>query len=210
MRDEATLSNVRRTYARWARFYDPTHRILPLRRLALDALGLRPGDRVLEVACGTGLNLERLRSAVGPEGTVVGIDLSPDMLRVAARMIERQGWQNVSLRETDAARLPFDDALFDAVLCTYALNVIPDHVAAIQEMKRVLRIGGRFAILDTDMRRMRPTRLNLPCAMRMGRDLAADVRRVFPDARLMRRWAGRFLVLTGTRQSGSPLAPNRR
>ena len=106
-----TLDTVRRTFTAWAPFYDATHAWpLPLRREARLALGVQRGDRVLDVACGTGLNFSHLRELVGEEGYVLGVDVTPAMLDIARQRIARRGWKNVEVREVDAAQLPFPDA----------------------------------------------------------------------------------------------------
>ncbi len=97
----------------------------------------------LEVAIGTGLNLPHY-----PEDlTLTGIDLSPDMLTIAATRAERLD-RAVALLEADAQDLPFLDDSFDTVVCTYALCSVPDDVLAMGEMSRVLRLGGRLILVD--------------------------------------------------------------
>jgi ubiquinone/menaquinone biosynthesis C-methylase UbiE len=100
------------------------------------------GD-VLEVAVGTGLNLPEYAL----DTRVTGIDLSPEMLEIARRRISLSAHE-VDLRIGDAQDLPFDDASFDAVVCTYSLCNIPDPAVAIAEMHRVLRPGGRLVLVD--------------------------------------------------------------
>ena len=100
------------------------------------------GD-VLEVAVGSGLNLPYY----GDGQAVVGIDLSTAMLDLA-RGRAREVGRDVGLREGDAHHLPFDDASFDAVVCTYSLCNIPDIDRALSEMQRVLRPGGRLVLVD--------------------------------------------------------------
>jgi len=87
----------------------------------------KPGERVLDIACGTGLAFSRHRSGIGPSGRVVGVDLTPAMLDVAKRRIQRHGWENVEVREADAASLPFESASFDKALCCSALSIIPSY-----------------------------------------------------------------------------------
>lgn len=100
------------------------------------------GD-VLEIAVGTGLNLPFY-----PEGVrLTGVELSPNMLAVARERAADLG-VDADLREADAEALPFDDESFDTVVCTLSLCAIPDHAAAIAEMARVLRPGGRVLLLD--------------------------------------------------------------
>jgi ubiquinone/menaquinone biosynthesis C-methylase UbiE len=106
-------------------------------------LGQRARGRVLEVAVGTGRSLPFYPADV----TITGIELSPAMLAIArqrAVTLDREA----DLREGDAENLPFDDAAFDTVLCALALCTIPSPVAALGEMRRVLRPGGRLLLLD--------------------------------------------------------------
>lgn len=124
----------------------------PGRRQAIKGLRLTPGMRVLDVGCGTGLNLQYVLPAVGAAGEVVGVDTSEPMLRQARRRIRRHGWSNVTLVKGDAARL---EALvtgqFDAVLFTYSLSVIGDWRHAWQQAWALLRAGGRIAVVDTSL-----------------------------------------------------------
>ena len=144
-----------RRYSAGARFYDvlslerPVYR--PGRVAGIAALRLRPGDRVLDVGCGTGLNLPLLREAVGADGSVVGVDASTAMLRQANDRIRRAGWSNVTVLEGDAARLRAPGPV-DAVLFTYSLSVIGDWRGAWAQAMAVLRPGGRVAVVDLALR----------------------------------------------------------
>lgn len=106
-------------------------------------LGERAHGRVLEVAIGTGRNLPHYP----PEATVTGIELSPAMLAIARQRAADLS-RNAVLQEGDAEHLPFGDASFDTVVCALSLCTIPNPVAAIGEMKRVLVPGGRLLLLD--------------------------------------------------------------
>lgn len=100
------------------------------------------GD-TLEVAIGTGLNLPHYPAEV----RLMGLDLSPEMLELARSRAAQLG-RTVELKEGDAQELPFHDASFDTVVCTYSLCNVPDETRAISEMKRVLRPAGRLILVD--------------------------------------------------------------
>jgi SAM-dependent methyltransferase len=106
-----------------------------------DASGMKAGDNVLDVGCGTGVLARAALGRVGPEGRVTGLDLNEGMLTVAARTEPKIAW-----RPGDATKLPFGDASFDVVVSQFALMYFPDRVAALREMWRTLTAGGRLAV----------------------------------------------------------------
>jgi SAM-dependent methyltransferase len=106
-----------------------------------DAAGIRSGDSVLDVGCGTGALAREALRRVGREGQVVGLDLNEGMLAVAARTEPKIEW-----RQGDAASLPFEDASFDVVVSQFALMYFPERVTSLSEMWRTLASGGRLAI----------------------------------------------------------------
>ncbi len=191
------LEEVRKIFNDWAPVYNPTHGwTLPKRRVARLALGLRPGDRVLDVACGTGLNFPHLRELVGARGQVVGIDLSPGMLDIARRLIATRGWKNVDTHEADAAQLPFPDESFDKVICSFALNIIPDYGRAIGEVKRVLVPGGRFVSLEMHLGIHSLAHI---CAVDIRHDTLGGLREVFGDVQVSHYWLGTISIATATK-----------
>ena len=99
------------------------------------------GDRVLDIACGTGVVTRHCADLAGAEGSVTGLDLNDAMLAVARRVRPEIDW-----RQGDAADLPFDDGAFDAVTCQFGLMFMPDRPKALSEMWRVLAPGGRLAV----------------------------------------------------------------
>ena len=102
---------------------------------------IRRGDHVLDVACGTGVLARAAARQVGPDGAVTGLDINDGMLAVARRMAPLIEW-----RQGRAEELPFADHRFDAVVSQFALMFFEDRIAALREMIRVLRPGGRLAV----------------------------------------------------------------
>jgi len=137
---------VERVYERLASVYDLTFgpTLHPGRLQARDRMVIEPGDRILEVGVGTGINASLYPSHCH----ITGIDLSTSMLDKARERVARQGLPNVRLLEMDAANLTFADDSFDIVYAPYLVSVVPDPVLVVREMRRVCRPGGRIIILN--------------------------------------------------------------
>jgi SAM-dependent methyltransferase len=118
----------------------------PWAPVVVGAARLRPGGRVLDVACGTGAVAREAARCLGVRGAVVGLDNNPAMLAVA-RSVPVSPGPPVEWREADAMSMPFADASFDVVLCQLGLQYFPDRRAALREMYRVLVPGGRVVLL---------------------------------------------------------------
>jgi SAM-dependent methyltransferase len=110
-------------------------------RRVVDAAQVRSGDRVLDIGCGTGVLARAAAEQVAAESQVTGLDLNQGMLAVARRLQPQVDW-----RQGDARTLPFADASYDVVMSQFALMYFSDRIAALKEMVRVLRPGGRLAI----------------------------------------------------------------
>lgn len=116
----------------------------PLAAELIERAALRPGERVLDVACGTGVVTRLAAERVGAAGTVTGVDMNPGMLAVA-RSITTPG-MSIEWYEATAEALPLPDEAFDVVLCQISLQLFEDRLAALRDMWRVLRPGGRVVL----------------------------------------------------------------
>jgi SAM-dependent methyltransferase len=118
----------------------------PWAQVVVDFADLQSGSRVLDVACGTGVVARLAAERVGERGAVVAVDLNPGMLALAGSLPAPRG-ATVEWRQADALELPLADQAFDAVLCQLGLQFFADRVAALREMCRVLRPGGRVVVM---------------------------------------------------------------
>lgn len=150
-----TQNQIVTLYRRRAGWYDFSANLYYLigfrethyRKATVAALGLKPGDVVVEIGCGTGLNFGHLQSAVGESGRVIGVDLTDAMLAQARQRIARNGWRNVTLVQCDAAAYEFPRDVH-GVLSTFALTLVPEYETVIAHAGAALTPGGRLAVLD--------------------------------------------------------------
>ena len=166
--------------------------VLRRRQLVREALCARLGDQILDVGCGPGFYVAELLDEVGPAGSVVGLDPSPQMLAIAARRCHAHA--NVAFREAEATSLQVDDGSFDAALCIPVLEYVPRVARALSEIHRALRPGGRLVLWDIDW-----TTLSWHSSdpTRMGRVLQAwDAHLVHPTLCFDRIMVGGHLFTT--------------
>lgn len=118
----------------------------PYRAQAIKLLKLDSNSKVLDVACGTGLNFSLIQKYLKSQGLLTGIDLSNKTLKLAQKRITENKWKNIELVQTDAANFKGEN-LYDAVLCTFAIEIIPTYRETLDMMCRVVKPGGRIAII---------------------------------------------------------------
>lgn len=146
---------VRDMYQLGAQHYDFTtvlFRLIGLRMkayrlLAIKKLSLQRGHFVLELGCGTGLNFPFIMEQIGPEGKMIGVDLTQGMLDVARKRVERFGWKNVELIQSDIAAYDFPERV-NGVLATGLFGYIPEYDRVIKAVSLSLVPGGHMVILD--------------------------------------------------------------
>ncbi len=148
---------IRRAYDLHSRYY--SWLVAPLEReprmRGLEAAGIRPDERVLEVAVGPGLAFVEVLKRVYRSNVVEGVDLSPRMLEATRRRALSAGFRHFRLQKADARALPFPDATFDVLLNSYMLDLIPldDLPVILAEYRRVLKPGGRLVLVNMSKER---------------------------------------------------------
>lgn len=152
----------------------------------MDELDLRPGDAVLDAGCGTGRALPPLRAAVGPTGTVLGADLTPEMLEQAVGAGRGSAEGIATLLLADVGRLPVRDGALDAVFGAGLISHLAEPVAGLRELARAVRPGGRLALFHPIGR--------AALAARHGRQITPDDLRAEPQLRPVLAEAGWRLV----------------
>ena len=148
-------------YQKQAKDYDQSgiHGLDAFRGEAVKRLALKRGDLVVDIGCGTGLNFPWLQEAVGPQGRIIGVDLTDAMLEQARLRVAKAGWKNVELVQADAASYEFP-AQVNGILSTFALTFIPQAQLVIQNGCRALAPFGRWVVLDMAWPRARPVWLH--------------------------------------------------
>lgn len=121
---------------------------------------LRPGEVVVDLGCGGGLDIFLASPKVGPEGRAIGIDMTPEMIERARRNAEKGGFTNVEFHLANIDKLPLPDNSVDCVISNCVINLAPDKQAVFREIARVLKPGGRLAVSDIALKKELPSEVS--------------------------------------------------
>jgi demethylmenaquinone methyltransferase/2-methoxy-6-polyprenyl-1,4-benzoquinol methylase len=176
------------------------------RKIAVGMLNLVPGMRVLDIACGTGLNFNVIENHIGEHGELVGIDLAWKMLDNALRRCGKNDWNNVRLvHESIVDYKP--RTRFDAAVCTLAMEIVPDYKEAVDNIFRLLKPHGRFAMIGVKTSRDFPfSILNLPfkwlCTVGkfdLSKNVASYIKSKYSDVEYREFWGGFCYVISASK-----------
>ncbi|MET3948328.1 ubiquinone/menaquinone biosynthesis C-methylase UbiE [Arthrobacter sp. UYCu512] len=153
--ENSRITSIIRTYRKRAARYDFTANLYYLfgyrewkyRRLAVEPLDLQPGDKVLELGCGTGLNFSFFQQYIGAAGQIIGVDITDAMLQQAQKRVTDHKWTNVTLIQHDAATFQSPTEA-NAGFSSYALSIFPETEQALRNIVNSLAPGGRLVLLE--------------------------------------------------------------
>jgi ubiquinone/menaquinone biosynthesis C-methylase UbiE len=158
MDQEAAIAKVTTTFNSAADYFDAPALSFWSRfgQRTIDRLELQSGDRVLDVCCGSGASAIPAAVRVGATGSVLGVDLAESLLELARQKSQQQGLENLELRCGDFTNLNLPSDSFDAIVCIFGIFFVPDMEAAVAELWRMLRPGGKLAITSWGARVFEP------------------------------------------------------
>lgn len=176
-----------------------------LRERLISQLNLKATATVLDLACGNGPNFEFVEKYIGKRGHLYGFDYSYQMLYSAKKRAEQHSWENIYLKQGDAAELPYNDGSFDAILSTLGISAIPEFKAALDQSYRVLREGGKMGILDAQLFEGKWRIFNLPikiiysigAAWDYTKNIIGEFKNRFKNVHLEKYNAGTMYILIG-------------
>jgi len=186
-----TLKNVEESYSYYAKSpliynFFSTISLLNPRKKAINKLNLKPGYKVLDIACGTGLNFKLIERLIGKKGEITAIDYTEDMLKIAKKLIKKKSYNNIKLIRADAANIKLPKNSFDAIISTLGFSSIPTHKAALKNAVTSLKKGKKLVMLEGKLFNLKPLNLIMPLlrwnkSWDKNKNIIKDVRELFPD-----------------------------
>lgn len=163
------LERSESVWNRWSDWYGLSEQDFePLREALIAQLNLEPGDEVLDIGCGPGVNFGPIREAIGGEGRLVAVDYSPEMVAKAEARVADHGWENVTVERANATTADLGGP-YDAAVATLSLSVMPDVARAVENVHGALDPGGSLAVLDLQPVQSGPARVCNPLLWRFLR-----------------------------------------
>ncbi len=160
-----------------------------LRKRAIGKLNLKQGYKVLDIACGTGLNFRHIEKVIGKKGEIVAVDYTKEMLKQAEKLVKKNNYHNIKLIKEDAAKIKLPKTYFDAVISTLGFSSIPDHKAALKNAVNSLKKGKKLVMLEGKLFTFRPLNMLMPIlrwnkSWDKNKDLIKDVKELFPKKKI--------------------------
>lgn len=156
-----------------------------LRKKAIRKLGLKQGYKVLDIACGTGLNFRHIERIIGKKGSITAIDYTKEMLSHAEKLVKKNRWDNIELIKADAAKIKLPKNHFDAIISTLGFSSIPDHKKALITAVNSLKKGKKLVMLEGKLFSFKTLNILMPMlrwskSWDKGKNLIKDVKELFP------------------------------
>ena len=163
------LQRSESVWNRWSDWYGMSEQDFePLREALIAHLDLQPGDEVLDIGCGPGVNFAPIREAIGEDGRLVAVDYSPEMVSKAEARVAEHGWENVTVERADATTADLGGP-YDATVATLSLSVMPDVDRAVENVHAALEPGDSLGVLDLQPFQSGPARVCNPLLRRFLR-----------------------------------------
>ncbi len=208
--------SIIQAYRKYAENYDSAEifyrllgcKIPKYRKMTVKALELSKGDTVVELGCGTGSNFSLVLDAIGPNGKLIGVDITDKMLEQARKKVQKNGWKNVELELCDFAEYKFPEKL-DGIFSTGALSYSPEYEKIIKEGHEALKTGKKFVLLDFK-KSQGPARIFGPLLLFTTKPFAVDkeyyerqawksIEKYFEKTSYMEGWGGFLYISVGTK-----------
>ncbi len=190
-----TLQNVEKSYSYYAKsplLYNFLSELSffgkNLRKKTINKLNLKPGYKVLDIACGTGLNFKHIEKIIGKKGKITAIDYTKEMLDISKKLIKKNNYTNIKLIKADAANIKLNQT-FDAIISTLGFSSIPNHKAALKNAVNSLKKGKKLVMLEGKLFNFNPLNILMPIlrwnkSWDKNKHIIKDVKELFPNKKI--------------------------